>query len=513
MRGLAILGAACFLAACSGPTSYLYKTEKALGTEAQATKIMHSGVDFPRGLSLSMPGYVIGIEKAPRKLVTTERWQTSPRAKGEAHPRIPEGERRTNILADSLYTDSKAHIVTHIMKYDVTKSPISAYQRVKGCALYNLYEQDLADAKIQCERYLPALPEGQYTKAFDYSWNALDQFKSSLLETLSGPDAPTHVVVYVMGWNTPQIEAYRNFNSLAGHMLDAAEADASNGRVEFRPLVVGVTWPSLWRNLKFVPDLIAHPISYRNKANDADEVGMSWLGVLLHDVLVGVRNQVDREQGRYIPIIAVGHSFGARAVTRGVFTGPAIAPNPETAPIDNYNRVADLVIGLQGAFSKNRFHPKGGKGEEDQPYDHFRDQAGQTLLTASRHDSVIGLSFWSETAGNDDSWNDECKAGAVSDNPLFNCQNVAEKSEFLTTLRNLPRKACIGNDPTSCRIQYVRMDPIVRFNAAETGGGAHSDIYRAPIGQLTWEMIKKYAPGGGIQRPPTASRLLKVTEK
>jgi len=511
MRGLAILGVACFiLTGCSNIPSYLQETEEALGTESQANKIMHSGVDFPRGLSLSMPGYVIGVEKAPRARVTTARWQTSPRSLGKQHVRIPADERRTNRIADTLYTDAKAHVVTHIMKYDVETSPVSAYQRTKGCALYNLYERDAADAKIECDHYLPALAHDQLKNSFDNSWRALDYFRMSLLERLRGENAPTHLVVYVMGWNTPQIEAYRNFNSLAGHLVDAAEVDQTR---EFRPLVIGMTWPSLWRGLKLVPNFISQPISYRNKADDADEIGMSWLGVLIHDVLVDVRNQVDREQGRYIPIVAVGHSFGARAVSRAVYTGPAIARNEESAPSNNYNRVADLMIGLQGAFSKNRFHPKGGKGEEDQPYDHFRYQAGQTVLTASQHDKAIDLGFWAESAGNEESWDDECAAPDAASNPLFNCQNVSEKSDFVPILRNLPRKACIGNDPTSCRIQYVRMDPIVRFNAAETGGGAHSDIYRAPIGRLTWEMIKKYAPGGEIQRPPTASRSLEIAKQ
>ncbi|MBE7636296.1 hypothetical protein GUA87_05530 [Sneathiella sp. P13V-1] len=500
MRSFAILAVGLFLTGCSNYTSYLHETEAAIGTESQATKIMHTSVDFPRGISLTMPGYVIGVEKAPRENVTTARWQISPRSLKQDHPRIAGAGARTYSRADAVYTDSKAHIITHVMKFDVQSSPISGYQRVKGCALYNLYEDDEAGAEIECQNHLPALPKKELKKAFDHSWNALDKFKESFLEQLSGDNAPTHVIVYVMGWNTPQIEAYRNFNSLAGHLIDAAEADKAK---EFRPLIIGVTWPSLWRGVTLLPNFISQPVSYRNKADDADELGLTWLGALIHDVLPAVRDQVNREKGRYIPIITVGHSFGARAVSRAVFTGPTIARDPNNTPKHNRHRVADVMIGLQGAFSKNRFHPKNGEGREGQPYDQFRYQAGQTILTASRHDKAIDLGFWVDAAGNEESWDAECAGPEAANNPLFNCQNLLEREKFIPLLRSLPAKACQGNDPESCRIQYVRLDPIVRFNAAETGGGAHSDIYRAPIGQLTWEMIKKYAPGGEITRVPT----------
>jgi hypothetical protein len=469
------------LAGCGGgekAKSYLFEPESALATATKATKIMHSSVDFPRGLTLNMPGYILGIEKSPRERVTTSRWQEIP----TQHLRIPSDERRTTLLADAVYVDTKAHVITHIMEYDLQSSANNNFQRMSGCALYNLYEHDAADAKIECADHLPALKKDELTQAFDHSWAALDRFDQSLNARMTDDKPPTHIVVYVMGWNTPQIEAVRNFNSLAGHLMDAADQEA----VAFRPLIIGVTWPSLWRGVPLVPSFITQPLSYRNKSNDADEIGLTWLGVLIHDYLAKYRTQA--------PVVVVGHSFGARATSRAVFTGPAIAKNG-TASGDNYNRVADLVISLQGAYSKNRFLTKDDKGREDQPYDHFRSQAGQVLLTASSLDSAVDLGFWADAAGNEESWEDECSGTAAAQNPIFHCQNLKQKSDFLTLVRALPKKLCVKGDPASCRIQYLKLDPIIRFNAAETGGNAHSDVYRAPIGVLTWEAIKKYAPG------------------
>jgi hypothetical protein len=68
--------------------------------------------------------------------------------------------------------------------------------------------------------------------------------------------------------------------------------------------------------------------------------------------------------------ILIGHSFGARVITRAIFSNGLINPpkvnkeSPETHQKNMYD--IDLVFGLQGAFSINRFIP--GEGEERSPY-------------------------------------------------------------------------------------------------------------------------------------------------
>lgn len=92
-----------------------------------------------------------------------------------------------------------------------------------------------------------------------------------------------------MGWNTGEIEALESFNNLSGFLADAAER-SPEGK-PFKPLVIGVTWPSAWSFGTSPTDDLLRGISFANKKNDADEVGAVWLSRLLHDILPRVRGQ------------------------------------------------------------------------------------------------------------------------------------------------------------------------------------------------------------------------------
>lgn len=72
------------------------------------------------------------------------------------------------------------------------------------------------------------------------------------LKASSGSGGYSHILVFIMGWNTVQAEAVRNFNSMIGHLLDEVEARRKTikckGQAEdvrpvcrFKPLFVGVT--------------------------------------------------------------------------------------------------------------------------------------------------------------------------------------------------------------------------------------------------------------------------------
>ena len=87
------------------------------------------------------------------------------------------------------------------------------------------------------------------------------------------------------------------------------------------------------------------------------------------------------ESGAKLPVIAIGHSFGARAMTRALFSSPLI--NDEkmvTSPVN-------LAVSLQGAMSINRFFPS--LGNEGAPYrDYVSLVNTKIVLTASRFDSA-----------------------------------------------------------------------------------------------------------------------------
>jgi Alpha/beta hydrolase family len=103
----------------------------------------------------------------------------------------------------------------------------------------------------------------------------------------------------------------------------------------FRPLFVGIKWDSDWPRAG-----VLGVEDYWNKGSDADEIGLTWAN-LLNRVLKEVR----AEHGARI--VAVGHSFGARLLSRAVHSAPLIVAGP-SEPID-------LFIRLQGAFPYRRF--------------------------------------------------------------------------------------------------------------------------------------------------------------
>lgn len=95
------------------------------------------------------------------------------------------------------------------------------------------------------------------------------------------------------------------------------------------------------------------------------------LEIINDDIFQG--NDKYRKNVQKYSFILIGHSFGARVITRAIFSNGLIDPpkvNKESSETHQKNTCdVDLVIGLQGAFSINRFIP--GEGEEGSPYRTF----------------------------------------------------------------------------------------------------------------------------------------------
>ena len=169
-------------------------------------------------------------------------------------------------VAQRLLDDGKVLFVSHILQVAKGAAP--------ACAIYNAYAfQSAPQLVAPC---WGALAADQPSHAYQNSWDALDHLRAALDARLADPTGYSHVLVIAMGWNTGQEEAVRNFNSLTNAALNAAAPG-------FKPLVIGVTWPSKWASAWLDP--VFKLASFPNKAHDADELGGTWLGVLLHDTL------------------------------------------------------------------------------------------------------------------------------------------------------------------------------------------------------------------------------------
>lgn len=398
-------------------------------------------------LELPFDAYVIGIEKGPRERVGA--LPTCPPA-GAGAPCLafdaPFFQQRPVLrrwLVERYERQSRLTYVSHVARFDGGGAP---------CFLFNRH-----DAARPCDgRPLPT-PE---PAAVAQSWQVLDRLGDDLAATVQRL-RPSHIVVYTMGWNTLQLEALDNFRDLAGKLRGSA---AEAGDAAFRPLVLGVTWPSTGQPLIAASD-------YGIKAGDADEVGAVWINLLLH-------RQLRRLQasGPGAPkVVVVGHSFGARATSRAVFSAPLVGADGPP--------VVDLLLGLQGAYSFQRYldaeDGQGRDGTEGLPYRDFARQAGAVALTSSVHDKAVS-----------DIAHDGYFVGSAT---VF---RKTQQPPFAARFAHVAAEASGRLPPGACergRVLMIDASAVIKDNKPGTGGGAHSGIYTDEVGRLSYALIKACA--------------------
>ena len=412
---IVLLGA---LTACaSDPPRRLQQAEQAFNTDGPITRLFHASLYYPSEIRLQHDGFLVGIEKSERARIVGG--VDIPIA-GAADSGLDKG------AAQRLLDDGKVLFVSHILQVGDRTEPV--------CAIYNAYAfQEAPQLVVPCSGG-PAADSP--IRAYRNSWDALQRLRAALDVRLADPTRYSHVLVITMGWNTDQEEAVRNFNSLTNAAVEAAAPG-------FKPLVIGVTWPSKWISAWLDP--VFKLASFPNKAHDADELGVTWLGVLLHDTLTPART-------RGIPIIAIGHSFGSRAMSVAACVGPVIYRD---APLVRAR--IDHLVNWQGAFKSDRLF---GDGSDGFFYPHQCPAVGNLVLTASSHDEAVKKPFWGVYAGEIKSYVTTCT------DQKARCER-ADATGVLSPARGLQNSSVL----------YVDASDLIRENAFGTGGGAHSDIY------------------------------------
>lgn len=436
------------LAGCaSGTPRRLEAAERAYDTDGSITSLFHSTLYYPRELSLRFDGFIVGIEKSPREMISNV---------GDIRIRpIPEAGLGDKAAAKRL-NDGKMMFVSHIVKNEAHPS------RNGNCAVYNVYsirgtkqtiptcETPVLAGTPRPKRMDRANPENTKT-AFNDSWEALRKLEDAIAAAVETKKY-THVVVVTMGWNTDQIEAIRNINSITSNMVYSSPT-------HMNPLVIGVTWPSMWLSAWFDPVLKLTSFPY--KAADADELGVTWLGVLLHQTLPSAQST--------LPLVVVGHSFGSRATMMASCVGPVIYEKDAALR----RKPIQTVINFQGAFltsqllapKKNDFHFPGRCSN-----------VASIVLTSSAADTANKVPFWGEYAGDDKSFAMYCGTGPLAGK--IRCAHATEAGK-------LERQSGDGGS----HILMVNADALIKERAYASGGGAHSDIYRHEHGELINSII------------------------
>ena len=421
----------------------LESAEEVLNTNSDLTSRFHSVLYYPREISLDFPGLVVGIEKSPVSSITN--------ATDVQTITVP-GSGATDEDFKSRLVDSKIMYISHIVEN------MGKPYGEGNCYHYSAYHQiiDPPVATInKCS--ISSQPKKLAAKdVYNNSWNAVDILRDKVTSELTNPHMNyTHIVVLSMGWNTDQEEAFRNFNSIMSSLRNS-------GKENFNPLFIGITWPSMWENSWLDP--LYKIASYPTKATDADEVGFSWMGAIIHEALGNLKNKK--------PIIVIGHSFGARATSMATCVGPAISRDGR---LMDRNQI-DLLISLQGAFSINRLFKD--SGIEKIKYSETCKNARTLTMTASKYDFAVDAGWWVPASGDESSYDEVCHK---------------RKTEEIGCIKVLQNGDIDFERVSGKRVIYLQADDLIRFNAYKSGGGAHSDIYRNQTGAMLWNLIRRYA--------------------
>ncbi|SDH78034.1 hypothetical protein SAMN04487926_1082 [Paraburkholderia steynii] len=557
------IGVLLLLASCGRVPTALERQEDALDISNETERQFHTTLYFPKGEALHYPGYIIAFEKSPKAIIDqppSERIVDSRAAYLGTETNNGHDRDTKELIEGFQKRDRKSLFVSHIIKYQGPTNNDNG-RFIDQCFIYNAFESDMSPPGAKpsqvsvdfhgmvwhhCPRLAlgpdntltrskldpntkkeivkevegnPAtrkqidLTQAQYQAprpVHDLYGGGLDAMKKLEcgLSSHIHQDGYTHLLVLVMGWNTSQDEAIRNFNDIIGNIIEARNEDVdpvTKKVAPFRPLVLGVTWPSYWSNS------FTNLFSYANKADDADELGLSWLNVIVNRTIPVVLSQANVRPN----VILIGHSFGARAAMRALFSSPLLLPTPPVTdrPVSEVN----LLVGLQGAVSINRFIPQ--RSHEGAPYRDFGKLMNtQVALTASRGDSATAFPLWYKPSGSYRTWESICKSDSNDLKTIFDCRRtdskrksvaVPEVSSPSTPATWIPPhlfQVCEDSDASEAcnlksssenrKILYIdASDTVTMFNSPGSGGGAHSDIYRLPMGQLLWKLIKTYASG------------------
>lgn len=447
----------------SNPDRVLIQEEKAVGTETNLTMKFHSVLYYPDELGLNYPGIIVGIENGIVDKVSKPE---------DVQIRELTSIGRTKKQMTKEIVDKKIVYVSHIVEFKGTEG-----KPIDNCTHYDIYRQPKNSKPLPlikpCENSENAFVvkgknEDGVRSTYAQSWRALDSLKTLIDEKLADASNDyTHVFVVTMGWNTLQSEALQNFNSILKN-LHAAKPKGER----FNPLFIGVTWPSSWESSWVDP--IFKGTSFGTKARDADELGFTWLGVLLHETLKDVPTN--------IKTVLIGHSFGSRSMSVAACIGPAIYRSG-VAVNENKSKL-DVLINLQGAYEYKRITENYVKNKPGEPhnsyYYYFPDHCNgiKFWATTSQYDEAVKtVHLWDNVyAGDSEAFAELCESG---DSKRVNCYVADSDSKIVD----------MGTQGELKNINFINSDAVIFKNAFNTGGRAHSDIYRLEHGSLIWNMI------------------------
>ncbi len=430
---------------CFSQNHSLSEMENHFKTDSKTGKLFHQMILYQDRqddlVRINSDGIIICLEKIKRKHLTP---------KGEPKLTIQNqfdlfnidldtlinvGLKKASKKSENILDDNKVMVLTHWATFNSNVRTIN----------YNVYD---------------TLPQGNYNY-YKSGVKQLEKIKETLAEKLK-TGGYTHVLLGSTGWNNDQKTSFFRYRKWIEITCDAAKREGTT----FKPFFIGITWPSEWK-LGLLPTLLSKVSSVFNKANDADEIGMTYGNQLIWKGIIPVLDSL-KSKGDSIPLIALGHSFGARLLTRAAHSKVLFKDT-----LSSKSKI-DLMISAQGAFSVNRFLKKknweGGIYTIITPWNKF-------VATSSVHDSANDMAFHTTYIGNQRSIN---KLRRSYLGVLFNYNKVHSTGELINPGSQNIHTAIVADD-LICKGKT----PLVK---------AHGDIIRPVFGNFLINLINTYAP-------------------
>lgn len=403
---------------------------------------------------LNHSGYIIGLEKQKIEDNDENRnlYQDKFKFPGDISCRKDQKNslainNRYRVFCRTTSNQNKAMIATQLVKTIYVAKTEANEAHFYNKYFYNSYH-DTIEGEYDLKKSF-----AQLDMLFDDLANQLEKSKPRY----------THILIMSMGWNNDQAESLFRYNTILKNISVASKEP-------FNPLVITLTWPSVWGSISdFSSTRIAsHLSSYMNKADDADEIGYTWMNWIVNHKLPEALRKANL-RGENPKVVMIGHSFGARILSRALYSSEYIDPK------FSRENIVDQFIGLQGAFSLKRFRIDK-NGREGNPYSEFRNIKTAVVLTSSTHDSSNFAAVWSKNAGGEEGLN-----YARDHVQTFDVFDWKEKDQNIL--------------PKTTNVLVINASSIVNDQHNDKGSigphvNAHNDILDAEMGTLIWTLIK-----------------------
>lgn len=475
-----LLSLLLFYAGCTTENHNIYKNSKV------QTYLPYSDLARISHLSLDNDGYIIGIEKRKREFLggVPERHYPDrfspipvPEEEGAAKKRI---QIKNKYFSKCTRYDS-VMLVTHIARYFEKQDCNDRYNTFKKpYFLYNAYDVYKDDSL-------------NYENGYEGLDNLKEKLVADLKLKIQEKRPYSHIIVFSMGWNNNQQESIYRYNTILNNVKMVADKENDG---YFKPLVIGFTWPSVWFGIEnnWLKKNTSFLFSYFTKQDDADEIGCTVANWVVHNVVLAAKEEIEKDcKDNNMPVssprvVAIGHSMGARILSRAILSKEYIKPRTNKALP---NAHVDLLVGLQGAFSAQRFVK--GKGWEGSPYAEFNRCATVFSLTTSRYDTANQTAHFITGA-----WHVGSKYGLAfaSKNKnefrviKWNNNNEADSQALLSILNSEKEK--------DRRVIMIDASKIVNGRNSTTKenypSDAHNDILDEDLARLIWALINRFAP-------------------